>query len=169
MQTYPFNDESMFYDYNTHRYYLTEKCALDELGINLALILNGEGDANSSTLPQRLLRKVSDSVYNWIYADSMNHEWLEFIMAFYAPLRDTVKEMLKAQLEYVLTNGFVNDYSGVNISKGQTVDINWLRGRVKIADEVEMIANRFIPGLGYSLKYLGQLPCVPCKAYHAGY
>ena len=169
MKQYPFDDEVMTYDYLSHRYVLTGKGVQTELGVNLALVLNDSGDMSPSTLPQRVLKKVSQSVYLWLYEDSMNPQWLEFLLAKHPPLRNRVKEMLLAQLDYVLTNNFVNSFSGVNIAKGQTIDINWLRGRVKIADEVEMLANQPIEGLGYSLKYLGQLPCVPCELYHKGY
>lgn len=166
---YPYDDEVMKYDYVNHRYVLTKKGVLEQLGEDLDVILNTGGDANPSTLAERFLRKVSQGVYFYLYQDSMNSDWLEYILATYPPLREWVKEMLQAQVLYVLQNGFVNDYSGVNIAKGHTVDINWLRGRVKIADEVEQLANRFIPGLGYTLTYCGALPCVPPELYHRGY
>lgn len=166
---YPHDDEIMKYDFASHRYVLTNSGVSSELGENLEVILNTSGDTNPSTIADRLLRKVSQRVYHYIYSDSMNPDWLEFILATYPPLRDRVREMLQAQLMYVLTNDFVSDYSGVNIAKGQTIDPNWLRGRASIALEVEDIANRFIPGLGYSLKYCGALPCVPCDRYHRGY
>lgn len=166
---YPFNDEEMVYDYKRHRYYLRGSYVLNELGENLDVLLNTSGDANPSTLTTRFLRRVSDIVYNWIYQDSMNHEWLEYIMALHPPLREVIKDMLISQTLYVLNNGFVADYTGLNIAKGQSMPIRELRGAAKVSDEVEMTANRFIPGLGYSLKYLGPLPCVPCDRYHKDY
>lgn len=169
MQTYPYDDKVMKYDYKTHRYVLTEKGVLNELGENLQLILDTGGDANPSTLADRFLKKISQTVYLYLYSDSMNEQWLEYILATYPPLRDWVQEMLLAQVLYTLVNNFVSDYSGVNIARGNAMDINALRGRAKIADEVEEIANRFIPGLGYSLKYTGQLGCVPCECYRRGY
>lgn len=168
-KAYPFDNGIMKYDFAAHRYILTSEGVLSELGENLEVVLNDSGDANASTLADRVLRKVSQTVYQYIYRDSMDPAWLEFILATYPPLREWVREMLQAQLMYVLENGFVSDYSGVNIAKGQTIDPNWLRGRARIAPEVEDIANRFIPGLGYSLKYCGALPCVPCDRYHTGY
>lgn len=166
---YPGDDEIMKYDINTHRYVLKESGVMEELGINLQIVLNASGDMNPSTLADRLLRRVSQSVYLYLYRDTMSKEWLEYILATYPPLRERVREMLQAQLLYVLTNGFISDYSGVNIAKGHTIDIEYLRGRVRVAPEVEDIANEFIPGLGYSLKYCGQLPCVPPECYHRGY
>ena len=167
--TFPHDDEIMTYDYQNHRYVLTKDGVLNVLGENLDIILNADGDANPSTLADRVLRRVSQTVYMWLYRGSMNRDWLEYILATYPPLRDSVREMLQAQLIYVLNNGFIGDYSGVNIAKGHTIDINWLRDRVRVSPEVEDIANQFIPGLGYSLKYCGMLPCVPRECYHRGY
>lgn len=166
---FPVSDNYMVYDYETHRYVLTEKGVLSELGENLQVILDTGGDANPSTLVNRFLKKISQTVYLYLYRDSMNPDWTEYILATYPALRPWIKEMLLAQTLYTLENGFVNDYSGVNIAKGHTIDIEWLRGRAKIADEVEEIANRFIPGLGYSLKYCGALPSVPACRYHKEY
>lgn len=166
---FPFSDGDMKYDERSHRYVLTTDCVLRELGVDLTLQLDMSGDANTSTLPDRLLQRVSQSVYLWLYRDSMNPDWLEYILATYPPLRERVKEMLLAQTLYVLNNNFIGDFSGVNIARGTSIDINWLRGRAKIADEVEEIANQFIPGLGYSLKYAGALPYVPRDCYHRGY
>ena len=168
-KSYPNDDEIMKYDYINHRYVLIAKDVFDELGINLDNVLNTEGDANPSSLGNRVLAKVSQTVYSWLYRDSQNSSWLEFILAVYPPLRAWVREMLQAQLLYVLQNGFIADYSGVNVGRGQAIDINALRGRARIAPEVEDIAMRRIPGLGYCLKYLGALPCVPCDKYHRGY
>ncbi len=166
---YPYDDEIMTYDYKTHRYVLTKQGVFTELGEDLDVILDNTLVADVTKKSQRVLDKVSQSVYFYLYQDAMNRDWLEYILATYPPLRDWVKQMLQAQLEYVLENNFVNDFSGVNIAKGHTIDINWLRGRVKVADQVEQIANQFVPGLGYCLKYCGQLPNVPCGLYHRGY
>jgi len=139
------------------------------LGIILEEILNDVGDASPSTLPDRILRRVSQEVYLYLYQFGMNSSWIEFLLACYYPLRDTVREMLQAQLLYVLNNGFVSDYAGINVARGNIMDIEKIRGRAHIAPQVELLANQFIPGLGYTLTYRGQLPCVPCDIYHKGY
>lgn len=166
---YPFDDEIMKYDYALHRYVLTSSGVLSQLGENLDVILNSTGDANPSTLADRVLRRVSQTVYMYIYSDTANEEWIEYILAVYPPLRDWVREMLQAQLLYMLANGDLGLYSGVNIAKGQAMDVEALRGRARIAPEVEDIALRTIPQLGYCLKYVGFLPCVPCNLYRNGY
>lgn len=166
---FPRDDGIMTYDMATHRYVLTERGVLTELGEDLDLILNATGDANPSTLASRFLRRVSQTVYTYLYRDTMNEQWLEYILAKYPPLRDTVKEMLQAQLLYMLMNGDIGLMSGVNVAKGQAMDIDALRGRSRIAPEVEDLAMRTISGLGYCLKYAGALPCVPSQLYRQGY
>lgn len=166
---YPHKDEIMDYDYVNHRYVLTKKGVLEQLGEDLDVILNSTGDVDPSTLADRVLRRVSQTVYLYIYKDSMGRDFLEYILATYPPLREWVREMLQAQLTYVLINGFVSDYSGVNIAKGHTIDPTYLRDRARIAPEVEEIAMQTVPGLGVCLKYLGAFPCVPCGCYHKGY
>lgn len=166
---FPYDDEIMKYDYKNHRYVLTQEGVFEQLGYNLEVLLDNGSPIDSHTRADRLLQKVSQSVYFYLYEDTMSQAWLEYILATYPPLREWVREMLQAQLEYVLDNNFVNDFSGVNIAKGRTVDVNWLRDRVKVADQVDQLARQFIPGLGYCLKYAGQLPCVPCECYRRGY
>lgn len=166
---FPFNDDIMIYDYKKHRYVLTSNGVLSELGINLDLVLNHTGDANPSTLAERVLRRVSQTVYMYLYRDTANEQWLEYILATYPPLREWVQEMLQAQVLYMLANGDIGLYSGVNVAKGQAMDIESLRGRSRIAPEVEDLAMKTIPGLGYCLKYMGVLPCVPCGCYRRGY
>lgn len=167
--SFPFDDQIMRYDYNSHRYVLTENGVLTELGENLQLILNATGDANPSKLAERILKRVSQTVYMYLYRDTANEQWLEYILATYPPLRDRVKEMLQSQLLYMLMNGDIGLYSGVNVAKGQIMDIDKLRDRARIAPEVEDLAMQFIPGLGYCLKYVGFLPPVPCDRYRVGY
>lgn len=166
---YPCDDQIMEYDLNTHRYVLTKNGVLSELGENLDLILNATGDAEPSTLAARFLRRVSQVVYSYLYRYTQSEAWLEYILATYPPLRARVKEMLQAQTLYMLANGDIGLMSGVNVAKGHAMDINALRGRARVAPEVEDLAGQFVPGLGYALNYAGELPCVPCELYRRGY
>lgn len=168
-RTYPYDDEIMTYDHNAHRYVLTEKGVESELGENLSLVLNASGDANPSTLAARFLKRVSDRVYRYLYRDTQSEAWIEYVLAKLPPLRNTVKEMLQAQLKYMLENGDLALYSGVNVASGRIMDVNAMRGRVSIAPDVELLADETVPCLGYSLKYVGALPCVPCDVYRRGY
>ena len=101
---YPLDDKIMTYDYITHRYVLTERGVFNELGVNLDAILNASGDANPSALATRILKRASETVYLWLYKDSWNAQWLEYVLATLPSLRATVKEMLQSQLLYMLGN-----------------------------------------------------------------
>ena len=116
---FPLDDEIMKYDYNTHRYVLTKNGVETELGENLDIILNSTGDANPSSLAARFLRRVSQAVYGYLYRDTMNEQWLEYILATYPPLRATVKDMLQAQLMYMLMERGYKLVSGVNVVRGK--------------------------------------------------
>ena len=164
---YPYDDQYMVYNHNLHRYVLTENCVHDELGEKFDL--DTTGDTNPSTLPDRILKRISGTVYRYLYENVWNRDTLEYYLAKIPSLRETIKEMLTEQTLYVLRNGFIEDYSGVNISKGTAMDINQLRGRAKVAPAVEDLAYQTVPELGHSLKFAGPLPIIPANAFRRGY
>lgn len=159
--TYPYNDNTMTYDYTMHKYVLQPNYVKKELGIDWET-LNNNGDANPSTLGIRLLKQVSNTVYNYIYKDR-DKERLEYEMATVYSLRDMIREMLLSQCLYFFTNGLLQNYSGVNIVKGSAMDIRLIRGRAKVSDDVEILANTNVRELGRSLMYIGYLPLAPCN------
>lgn len=158
---YPYSDQTMTYDFKRHQYVLTTQGVFLELGENLDTYFPTGSDSNQSTRAKRLLERISRKVYNYIYQDSMNASWLEFELAKQPFLRERIKDMLIYQLEYFLVNGDPTLNSGVNIDKGSAMDINQLRGRVKVADDTEILANEIIPQLGRSIKYLGMFGGCP--------
>lgn len=56
--------KDMIYEYN--RYILTRDYVKNELGIDLQTILYDEFDPNPTTLPDRVLRRTSDAVYEYM-------------------------------------------------------------------------------------------------------
>ena len=165
--TYPYNDDVMVYDYDKHRYFLTEKGVLSELGINLSLKL--KSDSSDVNVVSRFLRKVTNAVYKYIFEDSSSVEWQEYIMAVSPYARPIVEEMLLEQCEYALDNNFIEDFSGVNIAKGSAMKLSDLRGEAKVADRVVTLAQQEIRGVPFPLKSAFVLPDVPDSLYHAGY
>lgn len=166
---FPYDDDTMVYDYTTHSYRLTENYVLQEAGIVLSEILNPYGAANPSMAAQRFLKKSARSVYRYILQDCWSPQYIEFIMATDGRLRDRIREMLFAQFEYNVKNGFIEDLSGVNVAKGHTIDKDYLRDGVQVSQTVEQLANELLPYYGFSLKYAGWLPCVCKERYHVGY
>lgn len=164
---YPFNDDYMTYDYIHHRYILTEKCVFDELGINLSTELNNIGDANNTAVVNRVLQRVSRTLYSWIYSKSGNKTWQEFMLAKYPPLRDRVKEMLVIMTEYMIEEGDIGSRSGININKGSVINRDDLK-RAQVPIAIEQMANEILP-CGISLMYIGMDVSVPMCEIHRGY
>lgn len=113
---YPFNDDAMIYDYKKHQYILNERYVLETLGVNMAEYLDTTGDANPSTLPQRVLRRVSDFLYRYIYAHGRNKDYIEFLLAKYPPCRDIIKDCLVDEVYYQLRNG--DFFNSVDVETG---------------------------------------------------
>lgn len=157
-----FDDDYMKYDYRAHRYILTDKAVLDNIGENLDTLL-------PSGSSEKFLRRISNVVYNFIYATSQAPDYIEYILANDDGLRDSVFEMLLSQVEYTLMNGAVDLASGVNIAKQQAMPIEALRGGAQVSTVTEGIANRILPRYGHSLRYAGTLPHILPQAYRVGY
>lgn len=166
MAEFPYNDEYMTYDFRKHRYVLTEKAVFDELGENLDVVL-----VNSDPVSRNaFLNKVSRIVYGYIKGNSSSWEYIEYIMAKDGRLRDTIKSMLISQVEYMLGDGAVSNYSGVNLAKGQFLDLYKVRGDAKVSDEVVTEASKILPQYGFCLicHSMG-MPKLALCALHKGY
>lgn len=157
--TYPYSDENMEYDYDSHRYVLTEKCVLDELNINLNSRLNNRGSANNQSVAKFILDEISSSIYLHIYASSNQDDLKEFLCAKCPSARKIIKDAMKQQLLYLLASGEIARYSGVNVKTGKAIPLNNIRGRVTIDYKAEMILERKLPDYyGYNLLYAGDMP-----------
>ena len=166
MTKFPYNDEYMEYDYRSHRYILTSKAVSDILGENLDTIM-----ANNDPITRNaFLRETSDSVYEYILSASQSPDYIEYILAKDGSMRQTVQEMLVSQVKYSLINSSIENYSGVNMSKGQYIDnLDVLRGDRAVSSTVVRKSNAILPIYGHSLRYAGVLPHVSRKYLHVGY
>lgn len=149
----PYSDELMTYDFTTHKYYLTENAVYVELGINFGLIPNGN-DANPSTMAQRFIKKVTNNVYRYLFADIYNAPWTEFELACVADLRSVIYQMLLAQAEYNANSGFSETFNGVDIYKGYSLDRSKLK-EAQISPVVEELSFQGQRSIGRCLKYAG--------------
>lgn len=166
----PFNDTMMIYDFQAHRYVLTETAVYQELGINLDTEFDSFEQDIRQRKKERFLKKVSDTVYGYIYQDSTNSRFLEWILACREDVRSAIQEMLLAQAEYVLEgNNFLQDFSGVNIAKGTAMKKDDLRGEIRIALRVVEMCKEYIGNLDFVLKTIVPLPDVPQQYYRVGY
>lgn len=142
----PFNDDDLVYDFAEHRYFLTIDSAQNNLGIDLANALGSEAKAT------RLVRKVSDFIYDYIYnfTREQNAVLIEYKIAKNDPQsgepewRGALKKAMIEQLDYALqSDGDLIGYQhGVNIDKGTFMNVKNLRGRVEICAAAEKILKR---------------------------
>ena len=115
---YPYNDEYLVYDYENHRYILTERAVLDKLNTNLVERLNVGGSANKERAVNAFLDEISELVYSQIYDYSSQWEIQQYQIAKVPSARNVIMRAMLKQVDYVLLNGFINQYSGVDMKKG---------------------------------------------------
>lgn len=96
---YPLSDEFMTYDYDTHRYVLTEKDVFDNLGINISARIKNPTAINA------LLDQISGQVYDFLHDYNFDNNYQDFIIAATESGRKIIKRAMEEQLKYVLTVG----------------------------------------------------------------
>lgn len=166
---YPYDDSNMRYDYILHRYVLTKEGVFELLGINLDTQFNQFEPNARQRRAERFLKKVTNTVYDYIYEGSWNSQYIEYVLATCPQCRQYVQEILVEQVDYVFENNFIQDFSGVNISKNSALKKEDLRGSMRVAKRVEDICRQDIRGLGFALKTVLPLPGVPYGLYRKGY
>lgn len=126
--TYPHSDDLMVYDHSKHRYILTETFVLRELNRDLPKILADSGEA-SDTLKEAkiLLDRVSQHIYSFVLSRTDCPNARERKMAKDGYLRRYIMDAMAEQLIYVMTNGDLSAYTGINIDTGATIDPTRMR------------------------------------------
>lgn len=152
---FPYDDAYLKYNYMRHRYELTEQAVFEELGLNFKEFSDMETlDANPSTMGNRALKEVSTILYTYLLEDTMNPDWLRYELATVPELRSVIMEMLLAQAGYMLDNGNIATFSGLDIYNGKAMERYKIKEAI-IAPSVVAMAERIQPSLGRSLKYAG--------------
>ena len=139
----PYSDAYMRYDELKHRYILTPKCVLDELGIDMEARLSAKGSANPQATINALLDRVSALTYRFIYAHNIDNEAQRYAIETLPSARRILFEAMKAQLTYVMAVGDLSLSSDKN-------------KRLQYMDDVaaEILSNP-LTEIGYSLIYTG--------------
>lgn len=99
MTAYPYTDDYMTYDYDTHRYILTQKDVSENLGIDLTARIKAPNAINA------LLKQVSTQIYNFIHSHNVANEFQDFIIAKTYKGRAVIREAMEQQLIYFLAVG----------------------------------------------------------------
>lgn len=155
--TYPYNDEYMVYDYEEHKYVLTEKAVLDKGNINLYERLNVGGGANAERVAQMFLQEISDLVYAQIYDYSSQPLIQEYQIAKCPSARRIIMKAMLKQIDYVLVNGFLNQYGGIDLKKNSKLD--GLDGRY-LAPLSKSVLSNPLAETGTPLMYAGKYPFI---------
>lgn len=155
MSNYPLSDDKMFYDYDKHRYILTEKCVLDELNVDLAYRLKTKGNAYSENYASTVLDQISLQVYNFIYQHNSQWLYVQMLLAKAPSARQVIKEAMKQQVLYFLMNGALDKYSGVDIRKGSAMSLDSIRNASIDPQAVTMLQQPLVE-TGLSLLYCGR-------------
>lgn len=154
-----YNDDLMKYDLARHRYVLTPDYVSQQLNINLdeVVLANGfVGDVANEV--EKILNRVSMLIYNWIYSICAFHYETEKELAMNELARQPLMDAMGEQLEYMINDGDLSLYSGVDIESKTAMDRNNL-DKVVISRQAKLIiANADIVKVAY---YLGDRDIKP--------
>lgn len=119
----PKSDDHFTYDASAHRYKLTEQGVLQRLNRNLGDVLAVNGGAfDPRNEPNILLDRVSRQIYGYIYNTTITPKRKERELALNPAYRVPLMEAMEEQLIYVLNNGDLSAYTGINIETGTAID-----------------------------------------------
>lgn len=134
--TYPYNDTRMRYDMSAHRYVLEESHVLENMNIDLREILNTSASADVANVVGVFLGRISAEVYAHVYRIVAHRYEVERSLAKDAGARELLLRAMEEQLLYVLQNGDLSAFSGLNVATGMAVDKAVMR-RAEIAPLAE--------------------------------
>lgn len=139
----PKSDNHLTYDTAVHRYKLTEQGVLQRLNRNLGDVLAESGEASDPrNEPNILLDRVSRQIYGYVLSHTATPRRRERQMALDPVYRAPIMEAMEEQLIYILTNGDLSAFTGVNLDTGMTVDPTRMR-RAEIAPMAQDILARY--------------------------
>lgn len=119
----PYSDDHMIYDTADHRYKLTEAFVTQRMNRNLSVILADHGGASDTANEAGiLLDRVSRQIYAFCLRATPTPYKREQMMALDPAKRVAIRDAMAEQLIYVLNNGDLSAYTGVNIETGVTID-----------------------------------------------
>lgn len=117
------SDNYMKYDMRKHRYVLTNDYVREVMNVELSDVLNTSGSvADTANMPEIILDRVSAQIYGYIYRNSAYTNRKERELALNGTYRPHLQDAMAEQLTYILNNGDVSAFSGVNAVSGLTID-----------------------------------------------
>ena len=120
--------DNLTYDASVHRYKLTEKGVLQRLNRNLGDRLADNGGAfDPRNEPTIVLDRISRQIYSYIYSHTAAPMRREREMALNPAYRAPLMEAMEEQLIYIMTNGDLSAFNGVNLDTGMAIDPGRMR------------------------------------------
>lgn len=120
----PFEDTTMTYDSDKHRYVLTIQAVDDEFNVSLVSYAGSVEDAES------MLREVSNDMYKYIYKynrrDEKKRRAVEHLLAKNGDLRDLIRDSMLDMVRAIIRGGYSlqKDLSWVNPETGLVMDLS---------------------------------------------
>ena len=140
---YPYSDEYMVFDEKTNRYILTAKYILDAYGFDLQSIVNDRNAINPQAMSERILRTVSNSVYNEIHKYNANTQAQDQMIMFVPSARAKIQRAMAEQFLYFMENG---DLSRSTLPEKRALSFD--KNALAVLEEI-------LPEVGISLLYTG--------------
>lgn len=160
-EVYPFNDDNLVYDFDSHQYIITYNGVLNGLGEDL---YQYNMDVPTAA---KFLERTSKQVYRFIYqyVKFSATRWVEYRLAKEDELRQVIYEAILGQVEYYLASAgpLVALQTGLSVENTKAIPLEDLRGNRKIAESTEMIL------LNSGILYSGHYIYFPRELYREGY
>lgn len=144
----PITDTHMRYDMTHHRYVLTTEYVREVMNRDLESIIATHGGASDvANEAEIFLDRVSQSIYNHCLRYTVTPLKREREMALDMSYRPAIKAAMGEQVIYMLNNGDLSVYSGVNVTTGSNIDA----ARMRLA-EISPIAKDILARAGLTYR-----------------
>lgn len=169
---YPISGDDMVYNKDKHMYVLRPNYVKQNTGIDLSLMVNSPYVVDKTTAVNNILEDISTQIYLYVYSHNMRYkDYIEYLLAKSPKAREIIRGALMKQLSYIVRNGKINEFVGINVSynaKNAYTPIEELRGDRAIHPEAIMILSEPIEE-GLKLLYSGNYWLPNNMKYRVGY
>jgi hypothetical protein len=155
---YPLSAQDMTYDFDEHKYVLNLDYVRTKTGVDLVLRMNSPYIVDKTTAANSFLRTVSEQIYAYVYSYNLDNDYQEYLMAKSPLAREALRSAMLAQIGYILRNGKIDEYVGINLDYVNTsanTSLDDLRGQRSIHPQALQSLRRTLE-YGDKLLYNGE-------------
>ena len=113
--SYPLSGQDMVYDFEEHKYILKLDYVTQKTGVDLVLKMNSPYIVDKTTAANSFLRNISEEIYAYVFSYNLDNDYQEYLMAKSPLAREALRTAFLAQLGYILRNGKIDEYVGINL------------------------------------------------------